>query len=173
MTMKTNIKLLKAGFTIIRRQEYPTICIKKCEYKNGSLVWTMLEKNFESIAARERRMKELLKDSKFIDEPGENAEYLESYEYSTKSSKNMPVLRLIYELDSYQSRKRHKLHWDAELTVGVHTFAPDVFFIDVDGCINWAARELKDKCFGNKAMTVQIYEKTEQKTIPIEKEMKS
>lgn len=170
MTMNTNIKLLKAGFTIIRRQEYPTICIKKCEYKNGSLVWTMLEKNFESIAARERRMKELLKESKFIDEPGEHNSYLESYEYIITSLKKLPELQILEKNPPIHSCETL---FECMLTIDIHVFEPEKDFKKIDECINWAIEELKKNCFESKTMTVQIYEKTEQKTIPIKKEMKS
>jgi hypothetical protein len=71
MSMQTNNKLLKAGFTILRISDWPKPCIKTCHSKQGYIVWTIFEKNFKSKAARDWRMKQLLKNPKIIDEPGE------------------------------------------------------------------------------------------------------
>jgi len=62
MTIQNNIKLLKAGFTILRRSEYPEVCIKKCVYRGGSIVWVYYQRCFDSKAARDRMMKHLLRD---------------------------------------------------------------------------------------------------------------
>lgn len=73
MSMDTNRKLVEAGYTILRRAEYPSISIKKCAICGPQEVigWKILEKEFPSKAARERRIKELLKDPKIIMELGE------------------------------------------------------------------------------------------------------
>ena len=172
MTMNTNIKLLEAGFTIIRRQEYPSICIKKCEYRNGMIVWTILEKGFESIAERERRIKELLKDHKTIDEPGEHNGYLESYEYVVQHKKSIPKLIIFETVPPIHTCEPY---WEALLVIAAMVTKEKKSFVGVDECIVWAIDEIKKETFCKdcKEMLVQIYEKTEQKTIPIEKEMKS
>ena len=51
-------KVIKAGFMIIRPDDYPNIRIK---YRVGNGAWKTLEK-FECKAARDRRLKELLKN---------------------------------------------------------------------------------------------------------------
>lgn len=52
-------KVIKAGFMIIRPDDYPNIRIK---YRVGNGAWKTLEK-FETAAARDRRLKELLKNT--------------------------------------------------------------------------------------------------------------
>ncbi|MBR5146465.1 MAG: hypothetical protein IKW54_02425 [Bacteroidales bacterium] len=51
-------KVIKAGFMIIRPDDYPNIRIK---YRVGNGAWKTLEK-FDTEAARDRRLKELLKN---------------------------------------------------------------------------------------------------------------
>jgi len=68
MTMDRNKKLLKAGFLILRRSEHPEICIKKCVYRGGSIVWVYYQRCFDSKAARDRRMKELLNSQLTIED---------------------------------------------------------------------------------------------------------
>jgi len=68
MTIQNNKKLLKAGFTIIRRSEHPCICIKKCVYRGGSIVWVYYQRCFDSKAHRDRTMKDLLSDDKIIED---------------------------------------------------------------------------------------------------------
>lgn len=57
-----NEKIAAAGFRIIRADDYPLPRIK--EWKSDSS-WTTLEK-FDTKAARERRIRELLDDPKII-----------------------------------------------------------------------------------------------------------
>lgn len=68
MTMQNNIKLLKAGFMILRRSEHPEICIKKCMYRNGSICWVYYQRCFSSKAARDRMMKKYLQDELTIED---------------------------------------------------------------------------------------------------------
>lgn len=68
MTMDRNKKLLKAGFTILRRSEYPEVCIKKCEYRKGIIVWVYYQRCFDSKAARDRMMKKYLQDEFTIED---------------------------------------------------------------------------------------------------------
>ncbi len=56
-------KLMAAGYTFIRTDDQPNIRIKY--KKQGSGDWKTLEK-FDTKAARERRIKELLNDDKII-----------------------------------------------------------------------------------------------------------
>lgn len=51
-------KVIKAGFMIIRPDDYPNIRIK---YRVGNGAWKTLEK-FDTESARDRRLKELLKN---------------------------------------------------------------------------------------------------------------
>ena len=51
-------KVIKAGFMIIRPDDFPNIRIK---YRVGNGAWKTLEK-FDTKAARDRRLKELLKN---------------------------------------------------------------------------------------------------------------
>ena len=51
-------KIIEAGFMIIRPDDYPNIRIK---YRVGNGAWKTLEK-FDTKAARDRRLKELLKN---------------------------------------------------------------------------------------------------------------
>lgn len=57
-------KLVRAGFTIIRKEDHIRLIIK---FKGpGARDWRTLEKGFASKAALERRMNELLKDEKTV-----------------------------------------------------------------------------------------------------------
>ncbi len=56
-------KLMAAGYTFIRQDDQPNIRIKY--RKQGSGDWKTLEK-FDTKAARDRRVKELLQDNKII-----------------------------------------------------------------------------------------------------------
>ena len=58
MTTRDQDKVIAAGFTIIRTDDFPNIRIK---YRVGNGAWKTLEK-FECKAARDRRLKELLKN---------------------------------------------------------------------------------------------------------------
>lgn len=51
-------KVIEAGFMIIRPDDFPNIRIK---YRVGNGAWKTLEK-FDTKAARDRRLKELLKN---------------------------------------------------------------------------------------------------------------
>jgi hypothetical protein len=63
MDAKSQLKLIKAGYTIIRPEDQPSPRIK---YKsNEQHEWATLEK-FESKAARDRRFVQLFDSSQFI-----------------------------------------------------------------------------------------------------------
>lgn len=64
MTQSDQLKVLKAGFTIIRADLF-RMAIK---IKKSSFDWRILEKGFASKAALERRIKELLKDPQTIED---------------------------------------------------------------------------------------------------------
>jgi hypothetical protein len=57
-------KVIAAGFTIIRADDYPNTRIK-CKKQDSRKDWITLEK-FETKAARDRRMAELLKSPTVI-----------------------------------------------------------------------------------------------------------
>jgi hypothetical protein len=57
-------KLTTAGYTLIRSDDSPSPRIKYKDAKHHE--WTTLQKDFESKAARDRRMDELLKDPMII-----------------------------------------------------------------------------------------------------------
>lgn len=63
MDTNSQMKVMAAGFRIIRTDDQPTPRIKVKE--NGSYEWRTLEK-FETKAARDRRFKELLLVSTII-----------------------------------------------------------------------------------------------------------
>ena len=76
MQAKDQLKLLNAGFKVIRQSITPTyaggvvkgsiICIK---YKDADHhEWCVLEKDFKSKAAVQRRVDELLKDQKIVED---------------------------------------------------------------------------------------------------------
>ena len=58
-------KILKAGFTIIREDRH-RLAIKCKTAKQAE--WHTFEKDFPSMAAMRRRMDEILKDSKIIED---------------------------------------------------------------------------------------------------------
>lgn len=58
MSTNDQDKVIKAGFMIIRPDDYPNIRIK---YRVGNGAWNTLEK-FDTKTARDRRLKELLKN---------------------------------------------------------------------------------------------------------------
>lgn len=64
-------KLVTAGFTIIRREDHynsdPHLMRIKVK-GNGSHEWKTLQKGFPTKAALDRRMKELLKDEKTVED---------------------------------------------------------------------------------------------------------
>lgn len=64
MTQADQLKVLNAGFTIIRADLF-RMAIK---IKKSGFDWRILEKGFASKAALERRMKELLKDPQTIED---------------------------------------------------------------------------------------------------------
>lgn len=59
----TNAKLISAGFTVLRTGETKQPVIKKCVVSSGAgdTTWVVMER-FNSKAARDRRMAELLED---------------------------------------------------------------------------------------------------------------
>lgn len=63
LSQNDQIKLIKAGFTIIRA-DLQRLAIK--HKSNGRYDWRDLEKGFASRAALQRRIYELLKDNKII-----------------------------------------------------------------------------------------------------------
>jgi len=63
MDTNSQMKVMAAGFRIIRTDDQPSPRIKVKE--NGNYEWRTLEK-FETKAARDRRFIELLKDGKII-----------------------------------------------------------------------------------------------------------
>ncbi len=65
MTSKDQTKVMNKGFTIIRADLF-RLAIKFKDKNN--LHWKIYECDFESKAAVERRMKELLKQSDFIED---------------------------------------------------------------------------------------------------------
>lgn len=65
MDTNSQMKVMAAGFRIIRTDDQPNPRIKVKE--NGNYEWRTLEK-FETKAARDRRFKELLKDEKVIND---------------------------------------------------------------------------------------------------------
>lgn len=67
MNKKDSVKLLKAGFTIVRTQDTPPL-IKTLTLKPGAgdPSWRTFEK-FDTKAARDRRMSELLLDNKTVE----------------------------------------------------------------------------------------------------------
>ena len=69
MTAKDQLKVIKAGFTIIRKEGAETFSGKKIKYKNKDQTeWAVLEKDFKSNAAMERKVKELLKVSTIVED---------------------------------------------------------------------------------------------------------
>lgn len=63
MTQDDHMKLMHAGFRLIRADHHNLLIKVKRNYKYA---WQILEKGFESKAAVDRRMKELQKDPKTI-----------------------------------------------------------------------------------------------------------
>lgn len=62
-------KLVRAGFTIIRKEDFNMNGQMRIKVKgNGSHEWRTLEKGFPTKAALERRMKELLQDEKTVED---------------------------------------------------------------------------------------------------------
>ncbi len=60
-------KLIRAGFTIIRKEGHLTG--RRIKYKgNGGHEWKTLEKDFPNNTALDRRMKELLNDEKTVED---------------------------------------------------------------------------------------------------------
>jgi len=62
----SRIKVMKAGFTIIRADDQPTPRIKHLIDSCGN--WKTIEGDFKSKAARDRRFKELMKEDKVIND---------------------------------------------------------------------------------------------------------
>lgn len=69
MTASDEKKLVDAGFTIIRKEAYdPNTINWRIKYKgNGSHEWKTLVKGFATKAAFERKMRELLRDEKTVE----------------------------------------------------------------------------------------------------------
>lgn len=62
-------KLVNAGFTIIRKEDFNMNGQMRIKTKGaGSHEWKTLEKGFATKAALERRMKELLQDPKTVED---------------------------------------------------------------------------------------------------------
>ena len=69
MDATNQMKLIAAGFTIIRREHFNMNGQLRIKYKGkGSHEWKTLEKGFASKAALERRMNELLKDPMTVED---------------------------------------------------------------------------------------------------------
>lgn len=64
MDAKDQLKVINAGFTIIRSQEFPTLRIKHKDKDHHE--WTTLEKDFPSIRQRDIRMQVLLLKPNYI-----------------------------------------------------------------------------------------------------------
>lgn len=64
MNVNSQDKVIAAGFKIIRADDQPNIRIK---YRVGNGAWSTLEK-FDTKAARDRRLKELLKDNLIVED---------------------------------------------------------------------------------------------------------
>lgn len=65
MDQTSILKIIKAGFIIIRKDDYPNIRIKYMD--NNCKNWSTLNQ-FKSKAARDREFTELMKLEKFISE---------------------------------------------------------------------------------------------------------
>ncbi len=65
MNQSSQNKVMSAGFKIIRADDYPSPRIKI--KKAGQMEWSTLEK-FETKAARNRKMQELLKSDYIIED---------------------------------------------------------------------------------------------------------
>ncbi|RHB24083.1 hypothetical protein [Bacteroides stercoris] len=63
MRIDDQVKLIKAGFEIVRRDDYPSPRIKMCTGINGG--WKTYKK-FETKAERDKAFSLLLKDEKII-----------------------------------------------------------------------------------------------------------
>jgi hypothetical protein len=62
-------KLVKAGFTIIRKEDFNMNGQMRIKVKgSGSHEWKTLEKGFATKAALERRMKQLLEDPMTVED---------------------------------------------------------------------------------------------------------
>ena len=66
MNATSQQKVIAAGFTIIRQDDYPNVRIKY-KRKDSSRDWATFEK-FETKVARDRRMAELLNDPMVIED---------------------------------------------------------------------------------------------------------
>lgn len=62
----SRIKVMKAGFSIIRADDYPSPRIKVLVNSCGD--YKTLEAGFKSKAARDRRFKELMKEDNIIND---------------------------------------------------------------------------------------------------------
>ena len=68
MNAKNQVKVLNAGFTIIRK-EVTHLTEKRIKAKTKlQMEWHTLEKDFKSAAAMDRRVNELLENKKFIED---------------------------------------------------------------------------------------------------------
>lgn len=69
MNAKDQQKLVNAGFTIIRKEgEFAATGLRIKVKGKGSHEWKTLEKDFPTRAALDRRMTELLKDPKTVED---------------------------------------------------------------------------------------------------------
>lgn len=69
MTAKDQLKLINAGFTIIRKEGEKNLFGKKIKYKDAEHhEWATLYGNFVSNAAMQRKVTELLKMQTFVED---------------------------------------------------------------------------------------------------------
>ena len=69
MTAKDQLKLLDAGFTIIRMEGRGTFSDKRIKYKNKEQRgWATLVSGFKSNSAMQKRVTELLKISTIVED---------------------------------------------------------------------------------------------------------
>ncbi len=69
MTAKDQIKIINAGFTIIRREGAESFSNKKIKYKSkDQREWATLEDGFTSNYKMDNRVKELLKISTIVED---------------------------------------------------------------------------------------------------------
>ena len=69
MNQKDQLKVINAGFTIIRKEGQTGFSELRIKHKDKwKREWATLEKGFKSAAEMERRMKELLKLSTVIED---------------------------------------------------------------------------------------------------------
>lgn len=66
MTLDGQTKVIRTGFRILRKKDYPEVSIW---YKDGSVRdWSKLKEVFPSKAARDRRFKEMLENPMILED---------------------------------------------------------------------------------------------------------